>query len=85
VLPTLPERLLRVPRLEDGVERRQAIFDFVKQYITEHGYAPSLADIARASGLHSRSAARKHVLILCREGRLKVDPKVARSITLGEA
>ena len=73
-----------MPRIEQGEERRKAILAYITDYIGTHGYSPSLGDIARAVGLHSRSAARKHVLVLCRLGYLKVDPKVARSITLAE-
>jgi repressor LexA len=60
--------------------RRAAILAFIRNRVTRHGQPPSLAEIAEASGLASRGAARKHVLALAEAGLVEVAAGQARGI-----
>ncbi|HJR14999.1 MAG TPA: transcriptional repressor LexA [Rhodanobacteraceae bacterium] len=60
--------------------RRAAILTFIRDRVTRHGQPPSLAEIAEASGLASRGAARKHVLALAEAGLIEIVAGQARSI-----
>lgn len=58
-------------------DRRLAILSFIRSRAVE-GQPPTLAEIADACGLASRSAARKHVLALQQAGLIDVAPGKAR-------
>ena len=60
--------------------RRAAILTFIRERVMEQGQSPSLAEIAEASGLASRGAARKHVLALAEAGLIEVASGQARGI-----
>jgi repressor LexA len=60
--------------------RRTAILRYIRDQVTGHGQAPSLAEIAAACGLASRGAARKHVLALSEAGLIEVAAGQARGI-----
>ena len=59
--------------------RRRQILNFIRSRLETEGQAPSLDEIAAASGLKSRSAAQKHVKALEASGELKMTPGKARS------
>src|SRR5215218_7997627 len=42
-------------------KRQQEIFDFVKRYVGEHGYPPTVRDIGKAIGLTSSSTVHAHL------------------------
>ena len=42
-------------------KRQQEIFDFVKRYVSEHGYPPTVRDIGKAIGLTSSSTVHAHL------------------------
>lgn len=65
---------------ENGARRRDAIVEFVASYHRAHGYGPSLRDVAAAVGLATASAVSYPVQVLVIEGRLAMDPGVARSL-----
>jgi SOS-response transcriptional repressor LexA len=48
--------------------RQQATLDFVKGFYREHGYEPTMRDIAAGIGVASRSNAHRHVQALEQEG-----------------
>ncbi|KLJ14464.1 LexA family transcriptional regulator, partial [Pseudomonas sp. TJI-51] len=64
--------------------KRRAIFDFIRERISDHGQPPSLADIATRFGFASRSVARKHITALCQAGYIDVTPNQARGIRLAD-
>lgn len=66
--------------MSDLSPRRAAILSFIRERVTEQGQPPSLAEIAAASGLASRGAARKHVLALAEAGLIEVASGQARGI-----
>src|SRR5829696_4582402 len=55
-------------------KRQQEIFDFVKRYVGEHGYPPTVRDIGKAIGLTSSSTVHAHLGNLERLGLLRRDP-----------
>jgi repressor LexA len=61
-------------------KRQQEIFDFVKQYVGEHGYPPTVRDIGKAIGLASSSTVHAHLANLEKLGLLRRDPTKPRAI-----
>ena len=61
-------------------KRQQEIFDFVKRYVGEHGYPPTVRDIGKAIGLTSSSTVHTHLGNLERLGLLRRDPTKPRAI-----
>jgi repressor LexA len=61
-------------------KRQQEIFDFVKRYVAEHGYPPTVRDIGKAIGLASSSTVHAHLANLEKLGLLRRDPTKPRAI-----
>ena len=61
-------------------QRQQEIFDFVKKYVGEHGYPPTVRDIGKAIGLASSSTVHAHLANLEKLGVLRRDPTKPRAI-----
>ena len=61
-------------------KRQQEIFDFVKRYVGEHGYPPTVRDIGKAIGLTSSSTVHAHLSNLEKLGLLRRDPTKPRAI-----
>jgi repressor LexA len=61
-------------------KRQQEIFEFVKQYVGEHGYPPTVRDIGKAIGLTSSSTVHAHLANLEKLGLLRRDPTKPRAI-----
>jgi len=61
-------------------EKRQKILDFIKHYIDERGYAPSIREIAEKCQISSPSMVQYHLNILERDGCIHRDPSIPRSI-----
>lgn len=61
-----------------GETRRDAIWDYIYDYRLQHGYAPSITEIARETGT-ARSNVHHHLTKLQKEGRLTFSPHIARS------
>jgi repressor LexA len=61
-------------------KRQQEILDFVKRYVGEHGYPPTVRDIGKAIGLTSSSTVHAHLANLEKVGVLKRDPTKPRAL-----
>jgi repressor LexA len=61
-------------------KRQQEIFEFVKRYVGDHGYPPTVRDIGNAIGLTSSSTVHAHLANLERLGVLRRDPTKPRAI-----
>src|SRR4026207_1279253 len=61
-------------------KRQQEIFEFVKRYVGDHGYPPTVRDIGKAIGLTSSSTVHAHLANLEKLGLLKRDPTKPRAI-----
>src|SRR5262245_42136903 len=62
--------------------RQREIFDFVSEYVGEHGYPPTVREIGEAVGLASPSTVHAHLANLERAGLLKRDPTKPRAVEL---
>jgi REP element-mobilizing transposase RayT len=62
--------------------RQQAILDFVRGYLRDRGFPPTLREIGTALGLSNVSAVRGHLAALEKKGFISKDPDKARSIRI---
>jgi repressor LexA len=62
-----------------GEERRQSILAFHRSFVKEHGYSPSIREIADAVGVKSTSDVFYHFTILQERGQLVRDARRART------
>lgn len=62
--------------------KRKLVLDFITEFIEEKGYAPSIRDIANGCAISSTSVAQYYVKALEREGYIRRDHEVSRSIAL---
>lgn len=60
---------------EQGHETRKRIYDFVVDYIQEHGYPPTVREIADGVYLTSTSSVHSHLLQMLESGTLETDAK----------
>src|SRR5919108_4753431 len=63
-------------------KRQQEIFEFIKRYVGEHGYPPTVRDIGHSVGLTSSSTVHAHLANLEKAGVLRRDPTKPRAIEL---
>jgi repressor LexA len=62
------------------VKKKEQVFAFVRAYIGEHGYPPTVREIANGVGYASSSSAHNAVRVLIDDGRLFGSP--GRSLRL---
>ena len=62
--------------------RQQEIWDFLVEYVDEHGYPPTVREIGEAVGLASPSTVHAHLANLERAGLLRRDPTKPRALEL---
>jgi len=65
-------------------KRQKQILDYIKNFIQDKGYSPSLEDIRRHFKLSSRSTAHYHIEILTQKGYLNKLNHQARAIELAD-
>lgn len=70
--------------IEQGIERRRVMLRFIRDYVDEHGYAPSVREIMAGADLSSPHAVRRHLVTLQEEGKIQVTPNIARGIRVLE-
>jgi repressor LexA len=71
--------------LNTNLTSRQAeVLDLVRTYISDTGYPPTRADIARELGFRSANAAEEHLKALARKGAIEMIPGASRGIRLPE-
>ncbi len=63
---------------------RSRILSFVRTFLQERGYAPTVRDIVKGCAISTSSVVQYHLDILEREGYIRRDPQVFRSIRLVE-
>lgn len=63
--------------------KRRRILDFIRDFLKERGYAPTVRDIVRGCDISTSSVVQYHLDILEKEGYIRRDPQVFRSIRLG--
>ncbi|MBE9528517.1 MAG: transcriptional repressor LexA [Proteobacteria bacterium] len=62
--------------------RQMSVLNFLKEYLKEHGYPPSLRDICAAFGIKGAKNARKHLEALERKGFISRHPNRSRAIEI---
>lgn len=60
--------------------RQKQIYDYINDFIDQHGYSPSLEEVGRHFGLSSVATVHKHVTNLVRKGLLRRSWNQNRSI-----
>jgi len=63
-------------------EKVEPVLDFVRDFIEQKGYAPTMGEIQRALGISSRSVVDRYLKVLEQQGRIRRDRKVSRAIEL---
>lgn len=67
----------------DGLSKRQNdVFQYIKRYMDETGYAPCVRDICSALDLKSTSTAHAHLTKLEKKGYISRDPAKPRTIMI---
>ncbi|MFP6814325.1 MAG: transcriptional repressor LexA [Pseudomonadales bacterium] len=64
--------------------RQAQVLDLIKHHISDTGYPPTRADIARELGFRSPNAAEEHLKALARKGAIEMIPGTSRGIRLPE-
>jgi repressor LexA len=65
-------------------ERQRAILDYLRGFVDEHGYPPTVREIGDAVGLRSPSTVHAHLAQLERAGLLRRDPTKPRALELAD-
>jgi repressor LexA len=65
-------------------EIREKILEYIRYFFDERGYAPTVRDIMKGCSISSTSLVQYHLNILEKEGQIRRDPEVFRSIQLVE-
>jgi repressor LexA len=63
-------------------DRQQEIYEYVVDYVDEHGYPPTVREIGEKVGLASPSTVHAHLANLERAGYLRRDPTKPRALEL---
>ncbi|MCC5809941.1 MAG: transcriptional repressor LexA [Ectothiorhodospiraceae bacterium] len=63
-------------------QRQTEILRFIRDFIREHGFPPTRADITRGLGFRSPNAAESHLRALARKGALEIQAGSSRGIRL---
>ena len=68
--------------MKELTRQQQAVYDYVKSYIEEKSYPPTIREIGAAVGLSSTSTVHSHVKTLIDKGYLVSSPSTQRTIAL---
>lgn len=71
--------------MRDLTDRQKQILAFIRGYVTERGYPPSIRDIGVEVGLSSSSTVHSHLQRLERKGYLSRAKSKPRSLQLAES
>jgi len=63
---------------------RLRILNFIRKFLDERGYAPTVRDIARGCNISTPSVVQHHLNTLEKQGHILRDPEIFRSIQLVE-
>lgn len=66
----------------DVSPKRRLILNFIRDFLDEHGYPPSVRDILSGCQISSTSVVDHHLRVLEREGHLRRNLKVSRGLEL---
>ena len=63
-------------------DKRNRIMKFIKEFIDDRGYAPTIAEIQSGCEISSKSVVEYHLKALEREGRIRRDAELSRAIEI---
>ncbi len=63
-------------------KKRYEILNFISDFLNEHGYPPSIREIAKAVNLSSASSVHAHLKLLSDEGYIVKDPTKPRALKI---
>lgn len=66
----------------EGASRRKAIIEFIRSFVEDHPYPPTVRDIQNGLKISSTSVVEHHLRVLERDGLLRRDFKVSRGMEL---
>jgi len=66
-------------------DSQRKTLEFIRHYVTEHGYAPKLHEIADGIGIKSRGVVHRYVQALTDQGYLAHEPGKHRGLQLADA
>ena len=70
--------------MKNGLESQEKVYQFLRSYIAEHGYAPSVRDICMGTGLASTSTVYLHLRNLAKAGLIRKTGNQPRCVVLIE-
>lgn len=62
--------------------RQAAVLQFLRAFIAQHGYAPTVRETAQAFGIASPNGVLAHFLALQRKGYIRWAPQRSRALTV---
>jgi repressor LexA len=65
-------------------DTRLRVLNYIRQFINERGYAPTVRDIVRGCDISTPSVVQHHLNMLQKQGLISRDPEIFRSIQLTE-
>lgn len=63
-------------------QRRQQILTFIREFIEQKGYPPTVRDILHSCHISSPAVVQHHLKVLENQGHIRHEPGIRRSITL---
>ncbi len=81
-MPTAPQPSNRQTGRQKLTARQAEILELIRAHISDTGYPPTRADIARELGFKSPNAAEEHLKALARKGAIEIIPGTSRGIRL---
>ena len=67
--------------MREITERQKVVFEFLKSYVMDHGYPPTMREIGEHLGI-TWPAARGHLAALERKGLIRINPLKSRGIEI---
>jgi repressor LexA len=62
--------------------RQSEVLELIRRHVREHGYQPSLREMAKELGMASPTGALSHLKALERKGFVRLVPSASRSVEL---
>lgn len=64
---------------------QQRAYQFIKKFLAEHGYAPTVMEVARGIGIKSKGVAHRYIIALEQAGKINLTHGRHRNIAINKA
>ena len=71
--------------MQQLTSRQLEVLEQLHHYVEQHGFPPTIAELATVLGINSPNAVRDHLRALARKGAIELTPTASRGIRLCEA